>query len=119
MESLTISIDGGEAFGLLGPNGAGKTTTIKMLTTLLPPTSGERLRGRLRHLFRAREVRRGYRLCAANGSADGTLSGYENLLIFAKLYESREPSASANPGCLEFMGLADAERNWCGNIPAA
>ena len=40
VEDLNISIDEGEVFGLLGPNGAGKTTIIKMLATLLEPTSG-------------------------------------------------------------------------------
>ena len=41
VDSLTITANAGEVFGLLGSNGAGKSTTIKMLTTLLPPTSGE------------------------------------------------------------------------------
>jgi ABC-2 type transport system ATP-binding protein len=41
VNELTLSVNAGEIFGLLGSNGAGKTTTIKMLTTLLPPTSGE------------------------------------------------------------------------------
>ena len=41
VDSLTLSVNAGEVFGLLGSNGAGKTTTIKMLTTLLPPSSGE------------------------------------------------------------------------------
>ena len=41
VDSFTLSVAEGEIFGLLGPNGAGKTTTLKMLTTLLPPTSGE------------------------------------------------------------------------------
>jgi ABC-2 type transport system ATP-binding protein len=41
VDALTLSVHGGEIFGLLGSNGAGKTTTIKMLTTLLPPSSGE------------------------------------------------------------------------------
>ena len=41
VDSLTVSAKRGEVFGLLGPNGAGKTTTLKMLTTLLPPTSGK------------------------------------------------------------------------------
>jgi ABC-2 type transport system ATP-binding protein len=40
VDHLTVAVEAGEVFGLLGPNGAGKTTTIKMLTTLLPPTSG-------------------------------------------------------------------------------
>lgn len=40
VDAMNISVDEGEFFGLLGPNGAGKTTAIKMLTTLLPPTSG-------------------------------------------------------------------------------
>src|SRR5262245_6926692 len=40
VDSLTVSVKRGEVFGLLGPNGAGKTTMLKMLTTLLPPTSG-------------------------------------------------------------------------------
>src|ERR1041384_8662467 len=40
VDAMTISLAPGEVFGLLGPNGAGKTTVIKMLTTLLPPTSG-------------------------------------------------------------------------------
>ena len=41
VDGLTLSVNAGEVFALLGSNGAGKTTTIKMLTTLLPPSSGE------------------------------------------------------------------------------
>jgi ABC-2 type transport system ATP-binding protein len=41
VEALTLAVNAGEVFALLGSNGAGKTTTIKMLTTLLPPSSGE------------------------------------------------------------------------------
>jgi ABC-2 type transport system ATP-binding protein len=41
VDSLSITANAGEVFGLLGSNGAGKSTTINMLTTLLPPTSGE------------------------------------------------------------------------------
>ena len=41
VDAVTLSVNAGEVFALLGSNGAGKTTTIKMLTTLLPPSSGE------------------------------------------------------------------------------
>jgi ABC-2 type transport system ATP-binding protein len=47
VDALNISIEAGEIFGLPGPNGAGKTTVIKMLTTLLPPTSGKAQGGTL------------------------------------------------------------------------
>jgi ABC-2 type transport system ATP-binding protein len=40
VDHVTLSVNRGEIFGLIGPNGAGKSTLIKMLTTLLPPTSG-------------------------------------------------------------------------------
>lgn len=43
VDSISFTVQEGEIFGLLGPNGAGKSTTIKMLTTLLPPTSGRAL----------------------------------------------------------------------------
>ena len=49
VDALTLSVAQGEAFGLLGPNGAGKTTTLKMLTTLLPPTSGSARVGAVRY----------------------------------------------------------------------
>jgi len=48
VDSLTLAANAGEVFGLLGSNGAGKSTTIKMLTTLLPPTSGEARVGALK-----------------------------------------------------------------------
>jgi ABC-type multidrug transport system ATPase subunit len=41
VDSISFSVEKSEIFGVVGPNGAGKTTTIKVLTTLLPPTSGE------------------------------------------------------------------------------
>ena len=75
-----------EIFGLIGPNGAGKSTLIKMLTTLLPPTSGEaRIAGfDVRRNPQAVRSRIGY--VPQLLSADGALTGYENLLLSARLY---------------------------------
>jgi len=109
VDGLTVSLDGGEVFGLLGPNGAGKTTTIKMLTTLLVPTSGSACVAGFDVDDRAGEVRRAIGYVPQLVSADGNLSGYENLLIFAKLYDipSAERSSRIHDALI-FMGLADA-----------
>jgi ABC-2 type transport system ATP-binding protein len=107
VDALTISVEPGEIFGLLGPNGAGKTTVIKMLTTLLPPTSGDARVAGFSIAHDAPDVRRVIGYVPQMLSADGTLSGYENLLIFAKLYDI--PGAERESrvrGALEFMGLA-------------
>jgi ABC-2 type transport system ATP-binding protein len=109
VDAFTISVERGEAFGLLGPNGAGKTTTLKMLTTLLPPTSGNARIAGFDIVHHAAEVRRVIGYVPQLISADGTLTGYENLLIFAKLYDipnsQREQRIS---DALTFMGLTDA-----------
>jgi ABC-2 type transport system ATP-binding protein len=87
VDSLTLSANAGEVFGLLGSNGAGKTTTIKMLTTLLPPSSGEARVGGFSITTQPVEVRRAICYVPQAVSVDGSLIGYENLLIFAKLYD--------------------------------
>jgi ABC-2 type transport system ATP-binding protein len=87
VDALTFTVAAGEVFGLLGSNGAGKTTTIKMLTTLLEPSSGEaRVAGRS-ILTEPVDVRRSIGYVPQAVSVDGSLTGYENLLIFAKLYD--------------------------------
>jgi ABC-2 type transport system ATP-binding protein len=96
-------------FGLLGPNGAGKTTTIKMLVTLLPPTSGsaevagyhvgkddKRIRGAIGYIPQML-------------SAEGSLTGYENLLIFSKLYGiPKSVREDRIRKALGLMGLSEA-----------
>ncbi len=109
VEALTVSIAEGEIFGLLGPNGAGKTTTIKMLTTLLPPTSGEARVAGCDIVRQAPEVRRVIGYVPQLVSADGNLNGYENLLIFAKLYDLPRAERQARiQEALELMGLTEA-----------
>jgi ABC-2 type transport system ATP-binding protein len=107
VDSLTFTVKAGEIFGMLGSNGAGKSTTIKMLTTLLPPSSGEALVAGYSISKHAVDVRRSLGYVPQSVSVDGSLTGYENLLIFAKLYDlpTREQQARISEA-LEFMDLA-------------
>jgi ABC-2 type transport system ATP-binding protein len=109
VNELTLSVAQGELFGLLGPNGAGKTTVIKMLTTLLPPTSGAARVAGFDLIRRAAYVRRMIGYVPQALSVDGSLTGYENLLIFAKLFELPPAGRKAVlSDALAMMGLADA-----------
>ena len=112
VDGVTLTVGGGEVFGLLGSNGAGKTTTIKMLTTLLAPTSGGARVGGFSITTQAVKVRRTIGYVPQAVSVDGSLTGYENLLIFAKLYDlPRSERERRIHEALEFMGLtAEAGR---------
>jgi len=112
VDAVTLAVNKGEIFGLLGSNGAGKTTTIKMLTTLLPPTSGDAAVAGCSITTNAVEVRRVIGYVPQGVSVDGSLTGYENLLIFAKLYDVPRAERRARISeALAFMGLtADAGR---------
>ncbi len=86
VDHIDLRVDAGEMFGLLGSNGAGKTTTIRMLTTLLPPTSGTATVAGADIVSDAELVRRSIGYVPQLLSTDGTLTGYENLLVSARLY---------------------------------
>src|SRR5580700_6646458 len=86
VDHLTFTCAPGSTFGLLGPNGAGKSTLIKMLTTLLPPSEGTARIGGIDLVQHPEAVRRKIGYVSQMLSADGDLTGYENLLISAKLY---------------------------------
>jgi ABC-2 type transport system ATP-binding protein len=109
VNELSVAVAEGEVFGLLGPNGAGKTTTIKMLITLLPPSSGRARVAGLDVVSQAPAVRRVIGYVPQMLSADGTLTGFENLNIFAKLYElPRRQRRQRVEAALAFMGLEDS-----------
>ncbi|BAU67362.1 ABC transporter-like protein [Stanieria sp. NIES-3757] len=109
VERLNLSVRSGEVFGLLGPNGAGKSTAIKMLTTLLPLSSGNAYIAGFNLIHQADQVRRVIGYVPQALSADGTLTGYENLLIFAKLYDLPQQTRSKRiRDALAFMGLQEA-----------
>ena len=109
VDALNLCVETGEVFGLLGPNGAGKTTTIKMLTTLLPPSAGNARVAGFDIARQATDVRRAIGYVPQMLSSDGALTGYENLLIFAKLYDIPRPERDSRVrAALAFMGLTDA-----------
>jgi ABC-2 type transport system ATP-binding protein len=87
VRGISFEVGQGELFGLLGPNGAGKTTTIKMLITLLLPTSGAARVLGLDVIHDEREVRKriGYVFGGDRGLYE-RLSAYDNLRYFAELY---------------------------------
>ena len=115
VDGVSLAVARGEVFGLLGRNGAGKSTLIKMLTTLLPPSAGSaRIEG-FDIRTQADRVRKLIGYVPQALSADGELTGYENLLVFARLYElpraEREPRIRES---LAFMDLQEAAQRLVG-----
>ena len=108
VDGVSFSVRDGEVFGLLGPNGAGKTTTLKMITTLSKPTSGT-LKVFGEDVRKSPEkVRSMLGYVPQNISVDADLTGFENLLIFSKLfYVSRVDRKERITSALEYMGLGD------------
>jgi ABC-2 type transport system ATP-binding protein len=86
VDGINFAVKAGEIFGLLGPNGAGKSTLIRMMVTLLPPTSGAAIINGFDVTTHADDVRRSIGVIPQAMTSDLELSVQENLLIFAKLY---------------------------------
>lgn len=113
VDGIDLAIAPGELFGLLGPNGAGKTTTVKILTTLLLPTSGTARVLGYDVVSATNAVRR--RIGFVFGGERGLywrLSGLDNLRYFADLYRiPPQVSKRRIPELLEVLGLAGRERD--------
>jgi len=109
VDGVDLQIQRGEIFGLLGPNGAGKSTTIRMLCTLLEPTSGTARVNGLDVVKQANDVRRSLgTLLAGERSIYWKLSGRENLEYFAALYHIPQPIAKKRvEELIERMELKD------------
>jgi len=95
VREINLEVEKGEIFGLLGPNGAGKTTTMRMLCTLLVPTSGKATVTGFDLTTQAREIRRHIGYVGQKGGMEQVATGRENLMLHAQLYR---------------MSKADAER---------
>jgi len=108
LDQLNLKIEPGEVFGLLGPNGAGKTTAISILCTVNSPTSGTALVNGFDIRKQAGKVRRSIGIVFQDPSIDDRLTGRENMMLHATLYDV--PSSNAKKRIIELLnlvGLAD------------
>ncbi len=105
VNGVSFSVNEGEIFGFLGPNGAGKTTTIKMITTLISPTSGDaRIFGKSIVRNQA-EIRSIIGVVPQEFTADEDLTGYDNMLLLADLYNI--PRSVSKNRIAELMQLVE------------
>jgi ABC-2 type transport system ATP-binding protein len=86
VDDVSFDVASGEVFAFLGPNGAGKTTTIKMLTTLLKPTSGKIDIDGIDPQMQANEARKRFGIVFQDPSLDQELTAYENMDLHGILY---------------------------------
>ena len=116
VDNLDLTVHAGEVFGLLGPNGAGKTTAIRAITTLLPVPTGmitvfghDTARDRM-------AVRRLLGYVPQQLSADGDLTGRENVSLFARVYDvPRRERAPRVAEALEAVALTEAADRLAGS----
>jgi ABC-2 type transport system ATP-binding protein len=105
---LDLDVQAGETFGFLGPNGAGKSTTIKILCTIVTPTSGTALVAGHDVARERDEVRRSIGLVFQETTLDDYLTAEQNLRFHADLYGVPRRDAEPRIGrLLEMVGLAD------------
>lgn len=113
LKDVSLEVRRGELFGLLGPNGAGKTTLIKILTTLLAPTTGQARVDGLDVVDQARQLRPRINMVSGGESSGyGILTVRENLWLFAQIYGVPSGEALRRiDRMLEVVGLADKARS--------
>ncbi|TDC98621.1 ATP-binding cassette domain-containing protein, partial [Saccharopolyspora terrae] len=111
LDDVSISVAQGSVLGLLGHNGAGKTTLINILSTLLPPTSGTATIAGLDVVTQRREVTARIGLTGQFAAVDEQLSGYDNLVLIARLLgANRREAAQRADELLHTFDLVEAGR---------
>ena len=115
VDRLTITIPEGEVFGFLGPNGAGKTTTVRMLTSLIAPTSGHALVNGLQVGKDDTAIRRSVGILTETPGMYDNLSAEYNLEIYANLYEIPNPKAQVEK-YLRMLGLWERRKDEAGTF---
>jgi ABC-2 type transport system ATP-binding protein len=105
VDAISFDVRYGEIFGFLGPNGAGKTTTIRMLATLMPPSSGRAVLNGFDVVHQQVKVRESIGLVFQDNSLDDRLSANENLYFHALMYDM--PAAEFEPRVREVLSMVD------------
>jgi len=115
VDNLTLEVQEGEVFGFLGPNGAGKTTTIRMLTSLIGPTTGTAVVNGYRIGEQDTEIRRTVGILTEAPGMYDNLSAEFNLEIYANLYEVKDPKGQVKK-YLSMLGLWDRRQDEAGTF---
>jgi ABC-2 type transport system ATP-binding protein len=115
VKGVDLDVKAGEIFGFLGPNGAGKTTTLRMLATLIPPTSGEATVAGVDLLRDPARVRQQIGYVAQGGGSDPLMTGRGELVIQGRLFGMSRAQAEARATeVLAALDLTDAARRTTG-----
>jgi len=111
LDGLSLDVSEGTVLGVLGPNGAGKTTTVRVLSTLLTPDSGSAFVAGIDVIKHPEKVREVIGLSGQYAAVDETLTGWDNLLMFGRLYHLSQTKAKARASeLLEQFALTDAAK---------
>ena len=111
LNDLSLDVEEGTVLGVLGPNGAGKTTTVRILATLLKPDSGHASVAGIDVIKNPDKVRELIGLSGQYAAVDETLTGWDNLVMFGRLYHlGSQPSIDRANELLERFDLTEAAR---------
>lgn len=109
LDGVSLLVPTGQVFGLLGPNGSGKTTMVRILSTILSPTSGQATVAGFDVVKEAQKVREHIGLAGQNATLDENLTGFENLRMIGMLNHLNRPYVNARSNqLLDDFGLSDA-----------
>lgn len=115
VDNLNLHIQEGEVFGFLGPNGAGKTTTVRILTSLISPSSGNAAVNGFRVGQQDTQIRRSVGILTETPGMYDNLSAEFNLEIYANLYEVKDPKGQVDK-YLRMLGLWDRRKDEAGTF---
>jgi len=111
LDDLSLDVEEGTVLGVLGPNGAGKTTTVRILATLLKPDSGHATVAGIDVVKHPDKVRELIGLSGQYAAVDETLTGWDNLVMFGRLYHlGKTASIKRADELLERFSLTDSAR---------